>query len=304
MNLLLRNRLDRLILPLLGLLFPVITFAQSKIYGNIIDKDTHDKIPFATIGLIKQNSGTNADENGRFELNEFSSKSFDDTLLVTCVGYLNIKIPASGFPKNGLIELSRKPTALDAVVIDGKYKWNFVSLNEEGNCGTNYWVGSNYTSQIAQHFYAPAENSRLTQVQVCKDGIPVIAPNTCLFRIRVYTLDTLSMQPGFDLTDSVIEVKASGRHIQIDLEKYHIVIPQHDFFVAVKWLKIPFNEDHESYKSQGNKVTRTLYGPYLAVKYQKSSQSSKSISCWHLTYKNQWLPMPGSNAQIAATLKY
>lgn len=283
---------------LLCFLFPLSLFGQQNINGVVIDHDTKEKIPFATIGLIKQNNGVNADENGNFRISGPASLNLSDTLLVTNVGYWDKKVPVKEFPENGMIELSRKQTEMDEVVINGKYNWQFISLNENGNCGNDYWVGSNDLRQMAQHFYVPVDHSILSSVQICKYGISIIDPSKCIFRLRIYDMDSVLNSPSFDLADTIIEVKASGRHVQIDLEKYHIVIPGHHFFVAVEWLRIPYNQWSETFKQGGIKKTRILYAPDLAVKTVGTSH------CWIQGYNGKWRMLPYRSAQISATLKY
>ena len=48
------------------LISPVFCFGQISITGKVINKQTKESIAFATVGLVKENIGTNALEDGSF----------------------------------------------------------------------------------------------------------------------------------------------------------------------------------------------------------------------------------------------
>jgi hypothetical protein len=87
---------------------------------------------------------------------------------------------------------------------------------------------------------APEPYSRLEGVTVAVGGGFIMPGKNTRFRIRIYDYDSIKNNPGVDLCDSVIEVYGRGI-IRVKLDKYGIVLPHRQFFVAVQWLFIDEN---------------------------------------------------------------
>jgi hypothetical protein len=77
---------------ILGLLLPSFVIGQTSFTGTVINKNSKEKIPFVSVGLMSENIGTNADENGHFTLASKSS-NVSDTLLFSCIGFSSLKYP-------------------------------------------------------------------------------------------------------------------------------------------------------------------------------------------------------------------
>jgi len=285
---------------LLLLLFPFISFGQVFYSGVIVNKETKQGIPFATVGLIKQNIGTNADEGGHFKFNSNSSKL--DTFIVSSVGYETSKIPVDKVSSFIQFELQPKEATLKEVVVVSNYNWKSTTLGKYSNCGSHYYTTSNAINQVARHFRATNANSHLSEIEICKYGIAVIDPARTKFRVRIYSMDMLTQAPSKDLCDSIIELDVTGRRIKVNLEKYHITIPDKDFFVAVEWLRIPLNEEKNKSKFGGDKkIIYSSYSPLLAIKENLNDNSD--LECWQLDYTGKWRPFRWT-LMISATVKY
>ncbi len=290
---------------ILFLIAPILTVGQSTYKGTIINKKTKEKISFATVGLIKENIGTNAAEDGNFILVSKNEK-LNDTLIFSCIGYLTLKYPVD---KNNLrslsIELEEKVNELSEVVITNKTSWIFKTLNDFSKCGNSFVGSGGYQTQLAQHFQVPEDNSILTEIKICRMGFGLIEPEKTIFRIRIYNIDTLTKAPSNDLCDQVIEVKTRSKTISLYLEKYKINIPNKDFFVAIEWLKIPYNENKNKTKQRDGKIIETIsYRPSIGW----TDNISSKMDAWMLDYKNIWRPMFKMNdktsVSISATVKY
>ncbi len=90
------------------------SLAQVVISGVVTDVDTREPIPFASIFAVKQQTGTAADEYGRFEL---ALTALPDTLRFGAVGYRSTtRFIASAEPL--LITMHEDQLLLNTVVID------------------------------------------------------------------------------------------------------------------------------------------------------------------------------------------
>lgn len=286
------------------LFFPFNLFGQNSFEGKVVNAKSKEIIPFATIGLIKENIGTNANENGKFTLLSQGIKE-NDTLIISCVGYSTQKLPIDKINKIGLvIELTEQVTILNEVVVKNKTSWTTETLNDFSKCGNSFITSSGYQTQLAQHFEVKEENSILTEIKICRMAIALIDNEKTIFRIRIYNIDTITKSPSTDLCDEIIEVKTKRKVININLAKYKIRIPSKDFFVAVEWLKIPYNESKSKMKDNGKEVEHITYRPSIGW----TDNVNSKMEAWMLDYKNIWRPMFKMNnktsVSISATVKY
>lgn len=290
-------------LSLLLIICPVFLFGQQAITGRVISAQTKTAISFATVGLIKKNIGTTANEEGFFSL-AFTSNQVD-TLIFSCVGYETLKLPINfNQYQNLTIELSEKISVLAEVIVSNKARSTTVTLNDFSNCGNNFVGSSGYQTQIAQHFQVQAENALLSQIKICRMSISFLSTEKTIFRIRIYDMDTLTKVPSKDLCNEIIEVKTKNETVHLNLEKYKIYIPKKDFFVAVEWLKIPYNESRSKVKVNGKLEEHVSYRPSIGW----TDHVNAKMEAWMLDYRNIWQPMfkmkNKTSISIAATVKY
>lgn len=282
-----------------------MTAGQTTYNGTISNKRTKEIIPFSTVGLVKENIGINAAEDGTFILVS-KNETPNDTLIFSCVGYQTLKHAIDKNNVNNLsIELEEKVNELSEVVITNKTSWTFNTLNDFSKCGNSFVGSSGYQTQLAQHFQVPEYNALLTDIKICRMSLGPLGAEKTIFRIRIYDIDTLTKAPSNDLCDQVIEVKTKSKTISLNLEKYKIRIPNRDFFVAIEWLKIPYNESKSKTKLSAGKIIETLsYRPSIGW----TDKVSSTMDAWMLDYKNVWRTMFKMNdktsVSISATVKY
>src|SRR4051794_23160299 len=121
-------------IPILIFLFPSITFCQTAVSGKVVDKTSGSAIAYATVGLLRQNAGTNSDENGNFNL---AGNDIDrDTLVISAIGYETVKNAVSTVKLNSLIQLEKKILALREITIISKAHWRYNTLNKL-DCSNN-----------------------------------------------------------------------------------------------------------------------------------------------------------------------
>ena len=286
-----------------SLLLPFISYAQNSFEGIIVNKTTNVPIPYASIFLLKGKTGVNADENGLFKL-DISNRQVDDSLIVTCMGYALLKFPVQNPDKlwiaSAKIELTELVHNLKEVVIPNNNFKNSITLNQFEESPGRYYGSGNFIAQLAQHFVSPSDNVMLKDIKIARFSIPLLMPQKAIFRIRVYEVDPLTKQPANDLTDEVIEVKTKSKIVELNLEKYKIYIPNKDFFIAIEWLRIPYNAT----ETKINGKTVTNYAP--SIGWSKNQASNMEI--WELGLNNVWGKVPSylnaNNLAIAVSLKF
>ncbi|MBX2944517.1 MAG: carboxypeptidase-like regulatory domain-containing protein [Cyclobacteriaceae bacterium] len=89
----------------------IAVFGQQVIEGRVIDKETHQPVPFASIGIVGTSKGTSSNLNGQFTL----SVEFPFTLKISCVGYESQTIQST--EDTLLIKLKPASIELSEIVI-------------------------------------------------------------------------------------------------------------------------------------------------------------------------------------------
>ncbi len=273
------------------LFLPLISKAQIKYEGMVIDKNSHKSIPYASIGLQIENIGINADENGLFELYS-NGKNLNDTIIISCIGYQTRRLSVSELVGNKNVELIERHFELPEVSIS-KNNNTSVILNNFNDCGHNYQSAGKYTNLIAQQFKANGTNLKLTKLRICLAS-DRFAKKKVTFRIRILGFDSLTSSPSSDLYNQKIEVNLRIKEIvEIDLTNYGIIVPTKDFFIAIEWLKIKKNESSADSKEQ------IAYLPSVGWK----TKTDSTLNFWYLFHNNKWYNKKEGTLLMSAILK-
>jgi hypothetical protein len=85
--------------------------------GKIIDAETNEPLPYATIGISHRGRGTVTNFNGDFIL-RISEECLEDTLTVSYVGYVNRLLPVKSLPGNMMtIKMDRDYIPIPEIII-------------------------------------------------------------------------------------------------------------------------------------------------------------------------------------------
>jgi hypothetical protein len=272
---------------------PLSCYAQVIFNGKVVEKSTGKAVPYATIGLIKQNVGTNANENGEFTID--CRQPDIDSVIISSIGYITVHLPVQELKTNPTISLSLSEKRLRTVVI--KNKWTYSEVGKY-NGYKDCFTSNGYQSQVAKKICAAFANSFLETVQVRTSR----NQGESMFRLRIYDVDSLTNGPGEELTDTLIQVNSQKGITSIDMSPYQVWLPGKSFFVAIEWLIISFNEHRFSAKYQGSKKEFLNYNPCVCFTTEPPSMPDEM---WGLAYSGKWHRQSQSYAlAISATVKY
>ena len=95
----------------------VLSSKVNYITGKIIDDETNDPLPFATIALKNTGKGTVTNNNGDFGL-RITSELYDDTLSFSYLGYMKSELPVrKAFGNNLKISMRREFISIPEIII-------------------------------------------------------------------------------------------------------------------------------------------------------------------------------------------
>ncbi|HUU99892.1 MAG TPA: carboxypeptidase-like regulatory domain-containing protein [Bacteroidales bacterium] len=220
---------------------PVDTLAQREvtyITGLVIDNESHDPLPFATIGLKNKGKGTVSNSNGEFGLN-ITPDCINDTLHVSYLGFYGREIPVrQAFGNNFTIAMSREFIPITEIIIRNQipqeiiYKTLSAISDNYGNTPANltgfYREGimkknelQTYSEAILQIFKSSYSGSLLNdQIKVYKSRKIENARRTDTLAIRLKaglstSLELDGVKNLFDFIDRQNITKYSYRVVDI-----------------------------------------------------------------------------------------
>lgn len=287
-----RNPLPQIAFQLL-LLLPLLGRAQeTRITGRVVDAKTKDPVPFASIGLREEGTGSLTNEFGYFQLAGLK-KSSHDSLVVTTLGYARYATFIEGSKaKDLLVGLSRqaqvgcvfyssrtKPEAKTSPV--AKYE------KIEGLPGTQYafFINNEKRKKLGK--------LQTVSIYIGVNGLPMVP-----FRIRFYKADGTNHSPNTDLLREQVflSVTKGGEWYTWDLSGYNISAPQEGFFVAMEF-GMPADALSQSVMED--------YTPYGYI--MRPSFEFKESVAWKCSHGKGWTPCPLTkryNAMVKAEVEY
>jgi hypothetical protein len=237
------------------LFFPAISYAQDVYEGQVISKTTELAIPGVSVVLLKEKVGTQTNDQGYYNLTS-PNKVPNDTLVFSSVGYQTFRQPVSDYQKRMFITLEPSNTQLNQVNVgDRKMKVLVLDKFSVADIKTVYsqgYVTKPFSqSAYAKLFEAPQEHVVLASVQLGRRDFAIARGNAYAlttsnkntrFLIHILAVDPYTGAPGKVMFTKNITLKDNSQLVKIDLSEDKLVIPTTKFFVAVEWLRIPFNE--------------------------------------------------------------
>jgi hypothetical protein len=282
------------------ILLSFIVFNANSQY-KIVDSKTKVPISYAHINFANNTKGIIADFNGSFSIH--SSFNAQDTIIISCIGYISRPTLVKSITNNNFIELEPSLHLLSEVVISAnrtKYHIKKMGVTKKPNkskfadyAGTAKngnekatWIPNDYSIQG----YLKAINIFVSDLG-CPDAH---------FRIHVYDCNPFETKPTKEFTKSnIIASGESGNQwINIDMSKEQIQIGENGCFIGIEWFDSPKSKLHKDtifnkgYVWSDGKKKDTSYsrvrsgnGVVLGAIYQKYRDSKNKL--WYKN-NNDW----------------
>ncbi|WP_231590690.1 carboxypeptidase-like regulatory domain-containing protein [Hymenobacter terrenus] len=216
------------------ILLPVIGQAQeSRITGRVVDAQTKQPIPFASILLIESGTGTLTNEKGYFQLAGLDKFKQDSLVLVT-LGYRRYAV----FIERGKVEdmhIELRPKLLIGIPQCPIVPYT-PSRSDATRAAQNEIItglpGTQYAFFIKNKKQEPLGKFRTVSFYIGKNGFPRKA-----FRVRIYGADGPRHSPNISLFNEGVfrTVPEEDGWYTRDLSSYNIVAPKEGYFIAVEF---------------------------------------------------------------------
>ncbi|MEN9335596.1 MAG: hypothetical protein RLZZ500_583 [Bacteroidota bacterium] len=232
--------------------YSISFYAQQ--HGIVVDQDTKQPIPYASIWCITGNCGTSANEQGRFTLSGYTPTT---PIAITSVGYHRKELAVEQLTDS--VFLVKDVIVLDPVAVQ-KFDTSKLKLGKLKNSPDEICVANDYNNRIVGKFFT-GESYNNQPMRLEKVRIKTFAElKTSQFNLQVYSL-TEKNQPGSLIyTENIVVPVKRGTHTtEVDLTSYGIVVPENGFFVAFENLLLEQNRLELFYFLPDQLLPKSLY---------------------------------------------
>jgi CarboxypepD_reg-like domain len=213
--------------------------AQSIIRGKILSQSDKRPIAYVNIGIINTAVGTISNEDGSFSL-QVPNHYTTDSLLFSAIGFGRKNVLIQSLVTDGLtIFLQEQITQLNEVTIASTREKNkrFELGNKNYNGGVletdTTYAGASKALLIENK--SPLYGDLAFPIYLEAARIRIYRNNLASFkfRIRIYSVDSLTHQPGEDLLDKSIVMESTIKNgwLEFDLSSYKFIVTG-PFFIA------------------------------------------------------------------------
>ncbi len=224
---------------LFALFVCVISQAQT-ISGTVISKDDNQPVPYAKIGIVNNNYGIQADENGKFQI-KLDDISKDKELIVAVAGYKQFRSSVEDFVKHNPhnIYLYEKVTNIQEVVITPQnYKEKNLGINSKSKSmmfTPNMEKGNSVVEETAVEFNSK-KRLKINKINMNFSRFESTTP----IKVRYTVYDEKDGKPNNLILSKDIIATISKDNLQdwtfsIDVSKESIWL-QGKFFVGIQFI--------------------------------------------------------------------
>jgi hypothetical protein len=209
-------------------------FSQEIINGIVVSSNDKNPVQYAALSIEKRAIHRDADSSGRFVISVFAS----DTILVSCIGFIEKRITGQILKQEGVVELQPKVYELPTVYA-GEFNSIKVDLNEKK---VSYSMAANL----------PERTEYATLLRI-PDAVKVYTISKLSFAIRNRDRKSISCNPvrvhvyeigsngspGAELLkkDVVItEMNIVKNRLEVEIKDQDITLSARSFFVGIQWL--------------------------------------------------------------------
>ncbi|WP_214229594.1 carboxypeptidase-like regulatory domain-containing protein [Pedobacter sp. B4-66] len=291
-----RSKFLQLFLGITLFLSSIKASAQTVFEGQIINKKSEAPVPNVNIRLARERITVTSNAQGYFRIASADSV-VKDTLIFSSVGYQTFKLLTSTYQRNGFISLVPTTTTLEEVSITNE-KLKIVRLNKfdlsdikEDPPGAKTdpfppvvtYPFSPRNRFFAKLFTAPQGNVVLTRVDLGRRELdetkypdkPLVTSHIkTRFLLHVMSVDPKTGAPETLLFSKIINLTDKAPWVELDLRKDNIIINSAEFYIAIEWMHIPFNE-----------VIKLFYAPKVRKVNKKGTQILEDVSEYTTLYE-------------------
>ena len=255
--------------------------AQS-ISGIVLDKETNEPLPYASVYLSSLKRGNYTAESGQFSLRYDSP---DDTIIISVIGYTSFMTEIKNLKSSeNIIYLEPNMISLDEVVVTPpkKKKKTFMlgATNRDKMSVSSPMTtdSGGFFSVSIEHFLFIDGKDAPMRIKKIIVGCSKKENWESVFRIRLYTMNKNTKEPD-ELVNNKDIIKGfthtKSKKITFDIENESIILPPEGLFVSVEHIRYNYNEQVDYSSSNKYIFSETIGGRReLSITYVKSKKGA------------------------------
>lgn len=261
------------------------------IKSTILNAKTKECLVYANVMVSNISKGTSTDEGGTFILN-LDESLLDSILIISHVGFKTKRMTVRGL--GGVIYLEPKEYELNEVVVavGKKPKTLFLNRIKKKKCmlrystvpfgGGDYFIPIKPDEPQVESIYFPCDSLHFNkQLLSASFYFNNLEDTLSIVRIRIFDVDKHGY-PQHDILNQSLLIDVRGDRdqlVNVDLEKYGLVMPQEGLFIGCESLIIPENTSQLS-DGQGKSVKVIVPHLYLIAQESRMGYFFYSQGKW------------------------
>ena len=213
----------------------ILNAHSQTVSGQVLALPDNTPVPFASLTNQTRQWGQNTREDGTFTLDQLK---VNDTLIVSSVGYHEIRIPYQELHNDIKLYLTVRAVQLSEVKIRKKRvsKTLWLGSKENSSFGSLGSLSSQNLQQVA--LLIPNTSQFCGYITRVGYWVANLGKPRTPFRVRIYKNE--GGKPGEDLlTQNLVARARRGKAWHdVDVSEFEISIPPNGFFVAMEWLVV------------------------------------------------------------------
>ncbi len=252
--------------------------------GVVLDKETGEPIPYASVYLSSFKSGIYASEKGLFELKYDSP---NDAIIVSVIGYVSYQNKMANLQSTGnMIYLEPNTINLEEiVVIPSTEKKETIWLGAL-NTRNKRWNGAvadiktdgSFAFNVEDYLFVNGINVPVRIKKVVVGCSKEEEKLEALFRIRFYAKDIETNEPAQIVNKKDIVkgfIRTKSKTITFDIENENLIFPPEGLFVSVEHIGYILNEQvDDSLLNKYNLLTPKKANREISIAYVKSREGA------------------------------
>lgn len=242
----------------------------------LLNAKDSSEIPFATVKVLNNASGTFSNNEGIFEV----LASFKDSILISSIGYVNKVVSITNFSFDTIF-LSPAITKLPEIVIKKKVLISKETLGIIEEKNDFNWGPSGFGEEFAQKIKilnkSNDEQIKITKIILLVKNFDPVYP----VLLHLYSVDNKTGFPLDELLQRqyfISKKNLHGKKIIVDLSKENLFVSENEIFVGFQWL---------SKTSESNNASS---GTLLQM--TKAVNETITYSRTQLSKQYNWFPAP------------
>jgi len=237
------NKLFAIINPIL--LFSSISYCQNvTIKGTVVNKKKGEVIPFVSIQIIQAKKYFDSDDSGNF----LFESEITDSVVFSCIGYEDIRLPIKDLVISSKIELIEKVYLLKDVIVSNK-KPQIIGIISERQ--TRSFSGENesdsYEIVTRISFSDTPQRCTINKVFFKQRNFDPENP----LRLHIYEISENGL-PGVEVLTAQVILKKEDNvngQLEIDVTDQNIIIEGKGFYVGIQWINSSVGKQVKGIKS-------------------------------------------------------